>query len=90
MDSVDDLYPDEIKKQQRVEYEQNKTDSLSFRFYSILLSQIYQRNETPKQWFDFLKTDKDIMPWYGSWIKEIGEFENKNIEHMKNLTNILT
>jgi len=90
LDSVNDLYPDEIKKQQRIEYEQNKTDSLSFRFYSILLSQIYQKNKNPEQWFNFLKKDKDVMPWYREWIKEIDEFESKNIDHRSNLTHILT
>lgn len=90
LDSVDESYPDEIKKQQRIEYEQNKTDSLSFRFYSILLSQIYQKNEEDSKWFDFLQTDKDIMPWYGNWIKEIDEFESKNIDYKNNLRHILT
>jgi len=100
IDSIGDSAPDEIKQHHRKEYEQNKTDSLSFRFYSILLSKIYQKNEkdfkldefieTDKdsKWADFLKTDKDIMPWYSNWIDEIDGFEQKNIYHRKNLVNI--
>lgn len=90
IDTIDESYPNEIKKQQRTEYEQNKTDSLSFRFYTILLSQIYQKNKNPEQWLDFLKMDKDIMPWYEDWIKEINNFEQKNTEYRNSLTHIVS
>ena len=100
IDSIEDSAPDELKQFHRNEYEQNKTDSLSFRFYSILLSQIYQKNENDSildefietdkdsKWADFLKTDKDIMPWYGDWIKEIDSFEQKNVDYRNSLNQI--
>ncbi|PIN84516.1 MAG: hypothetical protein COU45_01500 [Nitrosopumilus sp. CG10_big_fil_rev_8_21_14_0_10_33_7] len=89
-ESIEASLHDKMKKQRLVEYERIKSDSLSFRFYSILLSQIYQRKENLDAWFNFLKRDQDIMPWYTDWIKEIDDFERKNITHRDNLVrNIL-
>ncbi|MBS3926281.1 MAG: hypothetical protein KGZ34_06300 [Nitrosarchaeum sp.] len=89
-ESVELSLHDEMKKQRLVEYERIKSDSLSFRFYSILLSQIYQKKEEPDKWSNFLKMDQDIMPWYSNWIKEIGDFEGRNIEYRNNLLGILS
>ncbi|EGP93367.1 hypothetical protein [Nitrosarchaeum koreense] len=88
--SIEKFHPEEMIKQRLIEYEQTKSDSLSFRFYSILLSQIYQKKEDLKKWADFLKTDKDIMPWYGNWIKEIDDFEEENTYYRNNLERILS
>ncbi len=88
--SIEKYHPEEMIKQRLAEYERTKSDSLSFRFYSILLSQIYQKKEEPEKWIDFLKTDKDIMPWYGNWIKEIDDFEEKNTSYRNNLAHILS
>lgn len=89
-ESVELSFHDEMKKQRLVEYERIKSDSLSFRFYSILLSQIYQKKEDIDKWCNFLKIDQDIMPWHSNWIKEIESFEGKNIEYRNNLVRILS
>lgn len=89
-ESVELSLHDEMKKQRLVEYERVKSDSLSFRFYSILLSQIYQKKEDIDKWSNFLKMDHDIMPWYSNWIKEIDDFDGKNIEYRNNLVRILS
>lgn len=89
-ESIEESRHNEMKKQRLVEYERIKSDSLSFRFYSILLSQIYQKKEEPDKWSNFLKMDQDIIPWYSNWIKEIGDFEGKNIEYRNNLMRILS
>lgn len=89
-ESIEESRHNEMKKQRLVEYERIKSDSLSFRFYSILLSQIYQKKEELDKWSNFLKMDQDIMPWYSNWIKEIGDFEGKNIEYRNNLMRILS
>ena len=60
-------------------YEEIMGNNISFRFYCILTSWIQENeDESLEDWIEYLKRDKDLMPWFSNWLQEINEFEREN------------
>jgi hypothetical protein len=65
-------------------YEKIKADSLSFRFYTILSGKAHnKKGKYMVSWNNFLTSEPDIFSWCTSWLKEIYEFEKKNLKFLE-------